>query len=70
MKYCILIIDGAASSHSFPSGSDQSRTGQTPHLDALAKAGLVGKALTVPQAMEPSRPVPALSIMVTIPGLL
>jgi 2,3-bisphosphoglycerate-independent phosphoglycerate mutase len=64
MKYCILIIDGAAG---HPLSSHQGQTSldlaKTPHLDVLAKVGLVGKALTVPKGMEPSSACACMSIM-------
>ncbi len=63
MKYCILIIDGAAG-HPIPSrrGQTSLELAKTPQLDALAKTGQVGQALTVPQGMEPSSACACMSI--------
>jgi 2,3-bisphosphoglycerate-independent phosphoglycerate mutase len=64
MKYCILIIDGAAG-HPLPTHHDQTslELAKTPHLDSLARTGQVGQALTVPQGMEPSSACACLSIV-------
>ncbi len=64
MKHCILIIDGAAG---WPIPSHHNQTSlelaRTPHLDALAKTGNVGKALTVPAGMEPGSAIACMSIV-------
>ncbi len=64
MKHCILIIDGAAG-HPLLSHNNQTslELAQTPHLDALAKTAMVGKALTVPPGMEPSSAIACMSIV-------
>jgi 2,3-bisphosphoglycerate-independent phosphoglycerate mutase len=64
MKYCILIIDGAAG-HPLPAhhGKTTLEIAKTPHLDALARTGKVGQALTVPQGMEPSSACACMSIL-------
>lgn len=64
MKYCILIIDGAAG-HPLSTHHNQTSLGlaKTPNLDALAKTGRVGKALTVPEGMEPSSACACMSIV-------
>mgnify|MGYP001067475763 CR=1 FL=1 len=55
MKYCILIVDGAAG---WPLSERGGKTclelAHTPNLDALAKEGFLGLARTVPEGMEPS----------------
>lgn len=64
MKYCILIIDGAAG-HPLSTHHNQTslELAKTPNLDALAKTGRVGKALTVPEGMEPSSACACMSIV-------
>ena len=64
MKYCILIIDGAAG-HPLPDhgGKTCLELARTPNLDALAQAGQVGMTCNVPAGMEPSSAVACLSIM-------
>ncbi len=64
MKYCVLIIDGAAG-HPIPQrgGKTSLELAQTPELDALAEEGLVGLARTVPPGMEPSSACACMSIM-------
>ena len=64
MKYCVLIIDGAAG-HPLPTHHNQTslELAKTPNLDALAKTGRVGKALTVPEGMEPSSACACMSIV-------
>lgn len=64
MKHCILIIDGAAG-RPLPSHHNQTslEMAKTPHLDALVKTGRVGKALTVPEGMEPNSACACMSIM-------
>jgi 2,3-bisphosphoglycerate-independent phosphoglycerate mutase len=55
MKYCVLIIDGAAG---WPLAAHAGKTclelARTPNLDAMAEAGIVGLVRTVPTGMEPS----------------
>ncbi|MFC1927148.1 cofactor-independent phosphoglycerate mutase [Chloroflexota bacterium] len=55
MKYCVLIIDGAAG---WPLAAHGGKTclelARTPNLDAVAEAGIVGLVRTVPTGMEPS----------------
>jgi 2,3-bisphosphoglycerate-independent phosphoglycerate mutase len=55
MKYCVLIIDGAAG---WPLAAHRGKTclelARTPNIDALAEAGVVGLVRTVPPEMEPS----------------
>jgi len=55
MKYCVLIIDGAAG---WPlperDGKTSLELAHTPNLDAMAKEGVMGLVRTVPPGMEPS----------------
>jgi 2,3-bisphosphoglycerate-independent phosphoglycerate mutase len=64
MKYCVLIIDGAAG---WPLASHGGRTclelGHTPNMDAMAKAGIVGLVHTVPPGMEPSSACACMSVL-------
>jgi len=64
MKYCVLIIDGAAG---LPLPERGNKTclelAHTPNLDAMAHAGTLGLARTVPPGMEPSSACACLSIL-------
>lgn len=64
MKYCVLIIDGAAD---LPLKERGGRTclelAHTPNLDALAGAGVVGLVRTVPPGMEPSSACACMSVL-------
>jgi len=64
MKYCVLIIDGAAG---LPLPDRGGKTclelAQTPNLDAMAKEGIVGLARTVPPGMEPSSACACMSVL-------
>jgi 2,3-bisphosphoglycerate-independent phosphoglycerate mutase len=64
MKYCVLIIDGAAG---LPLKGRGSRTclelAHTPNLDALASEGFCGLVRTVPRGMEPSSACACMSVM-------
>ncbi len=64
MKYCVLIIDGAAG---WPLPERGGKTclelAETPHLDALAKEGVVGLAATVLEGMEPSSACACMSLL-------
>jgi 2,3-bisphosphoglycerate-independent phosphoglycerate mutase len=64
MKYCVLIIDGSAG-HPLPQrgGLTSLEVARTPNLDALAAAGRVGLARTVPEGMEPSSALACMSIL-------
>ena len=64
MKYCVLIIDGAAG------WALQERGGKTslelahiPNLDAMAQGGVVGLVRTVPEGMEPSSACACMSVL-------
>ncbi len=64
MKYCILIMDGAAG---WPLPECGAKTclelAHTPNLDAMARRGVVGLAQTVPSGMEPSSACASMSIL-------
>jgi 2,3-bisphosphoglycerate-independent phosphoglycerate mutase len=64
MKYCVLIIDGAAG---WPLPRHEGKTclelADTPNLDAMASEGLVGLARTVPPGMEPSSACACMSLL-------
>jgi 2,3-bisphosphoglycerate-independent phosphoglycerate mutase len=64
MKYCVLIIDGAAG---LPLPERGGRTclglARTPNLDVMASGGTVGLVRTVPQGMEPSSACACMSVM-------
>jgi 2,3-bisphosphoglycerate-independent phosphoglycerate mutase len=64
MKYCVLIIDGAAG---LPLTKREGKTclelAQTPNLDALANEGEVGLVRTVPPGMEPSSACACMSVL-------
>lgn len=64
MKYCVLIMDGAAD-RPLPQrgGKTPLELAHTPHLDALAQEGVVGLARTVPPGMEPSSACACMSIL-------
>jgi 2,3-bisphosphoglycerate-independent phosphoglycerate mutase len=64
MKYCVLIIDGAAD---WPLPERGNKTclelADTPNLSALAKEGQVGLTLTIPEGMEPSSACACMSLL-------
>jgi 2,3-bisphosphoglycerate-independent phosphoglycerate mutase len=64
MKYCVLIVDGAAG---WPLPARGSRTclelARTPNIDAVAEAGTVGLIRTVPSGMEPSSACACMSVL-------
>jgi 2,3-bisphosphoglycerate-independent phosphoglycerate mutase len=64
VKYVIVILDGAAGwplEHS--NGKTSLQAAATPNLDALARAGRVGIAHTIPQGTEPSSSAACTSIL-------
>jgi len=64
MKYCILIIDGAAGLPLTERGGETSlELACTPNLDAMAREGALGLARTVPPGMEPSSAVACMSVL-------
>jgi len=64
MKFCVLIIDGAAG---WPLPERGGRTSLelacTPNLDAMASEGVLGLARTVPEGMEPSSACACMSVL-------
>jgi 2,3-bisphosphoglycerate-independent phosphoglycerate mutase len=64
MKYCVLIIDGAAG-RPLPQkeGKTSLELANTPNMDTLAKDALIGLARTVPPGMEPSSACACMSII-------
>jgi 2,3-bisphosphoglycerate-independent phosphoglycerate mutase len=64
MKYCVVIIDGAAG-HPLPQRGCQTtlELAQTPNLNVLAAEGLIGLTSTVPAGMEPSSAIACMSIV-------
>ncbi len=64
MKYCVLIVDGAAG---WPIAGRGGRTclelAETPNLDTLAAGGTMGLVKTVPDGMEPSSACACMSLM-------
>lgn len=64
MKYCVLIVDGAAG-WALPErgGKTCLELAHTPNLDAVAQEGVVGLVRTVPQGMEPSSACACMSVL-------
>ena len=64
MKYCIVIIDGAAG---WPlpehGGKTSLELAHTTNLDAMAQEGIVGLVRTVPPGMEPSSACACMSVL-------
>lgn len=64
MRYCVIILDGAAgwplASHG---GKTSLQAASTPHLDRLAREGMLGLAQTVPEGAEPSSSAACTSIL-------
>jgi 2,3-bisphosphoglycerate-independent phosphoglycerate mutase len=70
MKYCVLIIDGAAGLPVAEFGGKTSlEQAVTPNMDALAAEGSLGIARTVPPGMEPGSAVACMSVMGYDPAL-
>ena len=63
MKYCVVIMDGAADLPLPGSGKTCLELAQTPNLDRMAKSGVVGMARTVPTGMEPSSACACMSLL-------
>jgi len=64
MKYVVVILDGAAG---WPlpelGGRTTMQAASTPHLDSLAREGIVGLSRTVPEGEEPSSSAACTSIL-------
>jgi len=64
MKYCVLIMDGAAGLPLPEHGGKTSlELAETPNLDAMASEGTLGLVLTVPEGMEPSSACACMSLL-------
>ncbi|MFC1918413.1 cofactor-independent phosphoglycerate mutase [Chloroflexota bacterium] len=70
MKYCLLIIDGAAG---LPLPEHGGKTclelASTPNLDAMTREGILGRVRTVPTDMEPSSACACMSALGYDPGV-
>ena len=64
MKYCVLIVDGAAG-WALPErgGKTCLELARVPNLEAMAQEGVVGLVRTVPQGMEPSSACACMSVL-------
>jgi 2,3-bisphosphoglycerate-independent phosphoglycerate mutase len=64
MKYCVLIVDGAAG-WALPErgGKTCLELAHIPNLDAMAQEGVVGLVRTVPEGMEPSSACACMSVL-------
>jgi 2,3-bisphosphoglycerate-independent phosphoglycerate mutase len=64
VKYCVLIIDGAAG-WALPErrGKTCLELAHAPNLEAMAQEGFVGLVRTVPQGMEPSSACACMSVL-------
>jgi len=64
MKYCILIMDGAAGLPLPERGGTTSlELAHTPNLDAMVSEGILGLVRTVPPGMEPSSACACMSVL-------
>lgn len=63
MKYLVLVPDGMADEpHEALGGRTPMQAQDTPHMDALARAGELGLARTVPEGMSPGSDIANLSL--------
>ena len=63
MKYCVVIIDGAAGLPLAERGGKTSlELASTPNLDSMASQGMLGLCRTVPAGMEPSSACAIMSV--------
>jgi 2,3-bisphosphoglycerate-independent phosphoglycerate mutase len=64
MKYCVLIVDGAAG-WALPErgGKTCLELARIPNLDAMAREGIVGLVRTVPRGMEPSSACACMAVL-------
>jgi 2,3-bisphosphoglycerate-independent phosphoglycerate mutase len=64
MKYCVLIIDGAAGLPILGKGGQTClELAKTPNLDKMAAEGFSGLVRTVPEGMEPSSACACMSVL-------
>jgi len=69
LKYCVLIIDGAAGWPLAERGGKTSlELAYTPNLDTMAQEGTVGLVRTVPVGMEPDSACACMSLLGYDPG--
>ena len=70
MKYCVLIMDGAADWPLEERGGKTSlELADAPNLARLAREGEAGTVLTIPQGMEPSSACACMSLLGYDPGV-
>src|SRR6266513_2760030 len=63
MKYAIVIPDGCADEpQESLGGQTPLQAADTPHMDALARAGVVGRSNNVPKPLTPASDVATLSL--------
>src|SRR3954451_11863320 len=63
MKYAIVIPDGCADEPQVSlGGRTPLQAAHTPHMDSVARAGLVGRADNVPRPLTPASDVATLSL--------
>ena len=64
MKYCVLIVDGAAGLPLADRGNKTTlELASTPNLDRMASGGMVGLVRNVPNGMEPSSACACMSVL-------
>jgi 2,3-bisphosphoglycerate-independent phosphoglycerate mutase len=64
MKYCVLIVDGAAGLPLADRGNKTTlELSSTPNLDCMAKEGTAGLVCNVPNGMEPSSACACMSVL-------
>jgi 2,3-bisphosphoglycerate-independent phosphoglycerate mutase len=64
MKYCVVIMDGAAG-RPLPGRHNKTslQVAHTPNLDEMAKEGIVGMSRNVPEGMEPTSACACMSVL-------
>jgi 2,3-bisphosphoglycerate-independent phosphoglycerate mutase len=63
MKYCVLIMDGAADLPLPGRGQTCLEIADTPNLDRMARSAVLGMTHTVPKGMEPSSACACMSLL-------
>ncbi|MBI2853284.1 MAG: cofactor-independent phosphoglycerate mutase [Chloroflexi bacterium] len=64
MKYCVLIMDGAAGWPLVGRGQQTClELARTPNLNSMTREGILGLARTVPEGMEPSSACACMSVL-------
>jgi len=70
MKYIIIVPDGMSDyPQSLLSGKTPLSAANTPHMDALAKEGVLGRTKTVPEGYSPASDIANLSLLGYDPAL-